>query len=81
MRTTVTLEPDVAAALARLERAHGLSQKEVINTAIREFVQRRALRPAPRVYRTPSVDVGRCLLGSIDDVADAIAIAEGDDHR
>jgi hypothetical protein len=34
---------------------------------------------ARKAYRTPSVSVGRCRVGSIDDIADVLAVAEGDD--
>lgn len=81
MRTTVTLEDDVAAALSRLEKQEGLSPKEVINVAVREFVSRRARRPRGAAYRTPAVDLGPCLIGSLDDVGEALAHAEGDDFR
>ena len=32
-------------------------------------------------YRTRSVSLGRCLIGSIDDTAEALAIAEGENFR
>ena len=81
MRTTVTLEDDVAAALARLEKQEGLSPKEVINRAVRQFVAARARRPTVSAYQTPTVDLGKCLVGSLDDVGEAIALGEGDDFR
>ena len=81
MRTTVTLEDDVAKALARIAKDEGISPKEVINTAVREFIGRRRRKPAGGTYRTPTVDLGSCLIGSLDDVHEAIALAEGDDAR
>jgi len=81
MRTTVTLEEDVAKALARIAKDEGLSPKEIINTAVREFVGRRRRKPAGTVYATSTVDLGACLIGSLDDVQEAIALAEGDDAR
>ena len=32
-------------------------------------------------YRTPAVDLGRCRVGSLDDVAEVLAVAEGEDFR
>jgi len=32
-------------------------------------------------YKTPTVDLGTCLIGSLDDVHEALALAEGDDAR
>ena len=81
MRTTVTLEEDVAAALRRLDKAEGLSAKDVINAAVRDFVARRSRKPRATAYQTPVVDLGPCLIGSLEDVGDSLALAEGDDFR
>ena len=81
MRTTITLEDDVAAALARLEKQAGMSAKEAVNTALREFVARRSRRPKAAAYKTPTVDLGKCLLGSLVEVGEALALGEGDDFR
>ena len=81
MRTTVTLEDDVVAALNRMEKQEGLSAKEAINVAVREFVARRARKPPQTKFRTKTVDLGKCLVGSLDDVSEALALAEGDDFR
>ncbi|NLF23539.1 MAG: hypothetical protein GX590_10315 [Lentisphaerae bacterium] len=32
-------------------------------------------------YRTPAVDLGGCLVDSIDSVTEVLAVAEGDDFR
>ena len=32
-------------------------------------------------FRTRSVDLGRCLLGSVDNVAEVLAVAEGDSYK
>ena len=82
MRTTLTLEPDVAAALERVRTRRRSGLKEIVNEALRGGLA--ALDKAPAVrqaYRTKTVALGPCLIGSIDDVAEALAIAEGDDHR
>ena len=81
MRTTVTLEDDVVVALKRLEKREGMSAKEVINVALREFVARRARKRSLATYKTKTVDLGKCLVGSVDDVGEALALAEGDNYR
>jgi hypothetical protein len=79
MRTTVTLDDDVSKALSRLLKEEDTSAKQVINDALRDFMMRRAAPSPPRApFETSTVDLGRCLLGSLDDVADALALAEGD---
>lgn len=69
MRTTVTLDPDVAAALAQAARQRGTSFKKVLNDAVR-----RGLRPEPvaREYRMPSRPLG---LRAGVDVDKALALA------
>jgi hypothetical protein len=80
MRTTLTLDDDVAARLEQLRKQHGSSFREIVNQALRRGLREMAAPPRPpRPYRTPSVDLGKCLVGSIDDVADVLAVAEGED--
>lgn len=82
MRTTLTLDPDVAAALDRLRARQKLSLKQAVNDALRLGI--RALdKPADKgvQYRTRPVQLGGCLIGSLDDVTEALALSEGDDFR
>ncbi len=79
MRTTLTLDDDVAAALGRLRQVRGARLKTLVNEVLRAGLNQMRVRPtrgAP--FRTQSVDLGRPRLGSPDNVADALAIAESD---
>ena len=53
--------------------------KQVVNDALRAGLeqQRRPKRRAAR-FRTASAKLGHCLVGDIDDVAEVLAIAEGE---
>ncbi|MBI4866353.1 MAG: DUF2191 domain-containing protein [Candidatus Wallbacteria bacterium] len=77
MRTTLSLDDDVAALLERARKRRQSGLKETVNEALRRGL-REMTAPAPRVepYRTPSVSLGRCLVGSLDDVEEVLAIAE-----
>jgi hypothetical protein len=55
MRTTVTLDPDVAAELKELARQRGVSFKEVLNEAVRAGL---AVGTTPRAYRLPTARLG-----------------------
>ena len=82
MRTTLTLDEDVAALLRRIQEARKASLKEVVNDALRHGLQQMVAPPPRRPpYRTRSVSLGRCRLGSVDDIAEAIAVAEGEGYR
>ena len=82
MRTTLTLDADVAAMLRRMQQAHGRSFKAVVNDALRQGLRQMDSPSEPPVhYRTPVADLGRCLAGSLDDVTQALAVAEGEQFR
>lgn len=82
MRTTLTIADDVAALLDRVRSQRKAPMKDIVNEALREGLKRMsAPKPSRAAFRTESVSLGRCLIGSIDDVAEALAVAEGEDFR
>ncbi len=82
MRTTLTLDSDIAAELGRLRRARDASLKDLVNDALRRGLREMAGPPRRRKpFRTRSMDLGRCLIGSVDNIAEVLAIAEGEDFR
>jgi len=82
MRTTLTLDDDVKALLKRVLATRKVSLKAVVNEALRHGL-REMWTPRKRAarYRTPSVDTGRPLLPNVDDVAEVLALDEGDRHK
>lgn len=77
MRTTLTLDDDVAAVLRRLQKNREASLKGLINKALRRGLKDMSAKPKRRVpLHTRSVALGRVRLAGIDSVADALAIAE-----
>lgn len=82
MRTTLTLDKDVAAIVDRLRRTKRLSLKAVINDALREGLKHTAApRPRPKAFHTRAVDLGQCLAGNVDDVAEVLAVAESESFK
>ena len=82
MRTTLTLDPDVAVLIEDARDKTKRPLKEIVNEALRRGLADRDSAPAPRdSYRTPSVNLGACRYPDLDDVAGLIAEAEGDDFR
>ena len=82
MRTTLTLEDDVAALLRRLQDRRKASLKTVVNEALRAGLKQIQAPSRPqRRHRTTVVSLGACLLGNLDDVTEALAIAEGENFR
>jgi hypothetical protein len=81
MRTTLSLDDDVAAMLARVQIARKASLKQVVNEALRQGLKQMTAPAAPRQpYRTPSVSLGQCRVGSIDAVAEVLGVTEGESH-
>ena len=82
MRTTLTLDDDVASKLEEVRSSRGASLKDVVNEALRlglgEMDHPTVVRER---YRTPSTSLGRCRLPDLDDVSSALAAAEGEDFR
>ena len=58
MRTTVTLEADVAALLQERMRERGQTFKQAVNEALRDGLLRDAVPDADRSYATPTFDLG-----------------------
>jgi hypothetical protein len=82
MRTTLTLDDDVAAILRRLRKAGTRSLKELVNEGLRAGL---AMIGAPRrrrkPFRTVAADLGPPRVGSLDNVADVLSVAEGESRK
>ena len=82
MRTTLTLMDDVAGQLEQVRSARKARFKDVINEALRVGLKQMvAPRRAKAAYRTASVSSGQCRVGSIDEVAETLALVEGENFR
>ena len=81
MRTTLSLDDDVAARIEQLRRALDKPLRELVNEALRRGLVGIDEPPSPTQYRTRPVDLGACRLPNVDDVASALAAAEGEGHR
>ncbi len=80
MRTTITLEKDVAVRLERLKKTRPF--KEVVNDALRaglDELERKATKKAPRYSLMPVK--GEPLRTDLDNVAELIAEVEGDAYK
>ena len=82
MRTTLTIEDDVAKLLESVRRARNTSLKVIINDALRQGLRDMTKPPRRRKpYETRSVSLGRCQLANLDDISEVIAVAEGDTFK
>ena len=82
MRTTLTLDPDVAVLIEEARDKTKRPLKEIVNEALRRGLTGADSASTPRTaYETPPVDMGACRFPDLDDVAGVLAAAEGDDFR
>jgi hypothetical protein len=76
MRTTLTLDDDVAATLERLRR-NRTSLKHLVNEALRRGLNDTGRRRRPREYvRTRAVALGRVRIASIDNIGEALPLSK-----
>jgi hypothetical protein len=81
MRTTMTLEKDVAARLEQAARRRKVPMKTIVNEALRAGLAAMDAPAHRRPFRTTGFDLGPSLVGSLDNVAEVLARVEGEQHR
>lgn len=80
VRTTLTLDEDVAAQLRRESRRSGRPFRELVNDALRTGLERRLeRRPAPFVVRATNMGLRKGV--SLDSISQLLEQVEGPDHR
>lgn len=83
MRTTITLDDDLAVRLEQYRSRFGESFKRALNQVLRVGLgQLEGESEVTHEFRrTEPLGLGRRVGGSIDNVGEALAIAEGEDFR
>jgi hypothetical protein len=82
MRTTLTLDDDVAAKLKAESRRAGLPFKEVVNETLRRGLASRRAAGRGQAFRVTARDLGGLRPGlSLDNIGELIEQAEGPLHR
>jgi plasmid stability protein len=82
MRTTLTLDDDVAAKLKSAARRSGRSFRDIVNDTLRRGLATRRPATPPPPFRVVTRDLGELRPGlSLDSVADLLEHVEGPLHR
>jgi hypothetical protein len=68
MRTTLSLDDDVAAMLEQVRKARETTFKQVVNDALREGLARLSSPTEPRPFQTQPIDLGSCYYPNLDNV-------------
>ncbi len=82
MRTTLTIDEDVAAAIERRRRELHHTLKQEVNDLIRSgLIYEEQEKPQTERFKVEPLDVGEPLLDNFDNISEVLAIAEGEDYR
>jgi hypothetical protein len=82
VRTTLTLDDDVAARLERERRKRRVSLKAIVNDVLRAGLDTLGRPERKReAFRTKGFNLGPSLVGSLDNVEEVLSRTEGEDHR
>jgi hypothetical protein len=81
MRTTLTLDDDVAARLKAAVKRQKRPFRCVVNDVLRAGLAAAEPRTPRKVHRTAGFDLGSSLVGSLDNVEDVLLRVEGERHR
>jgi Arc/MetJ-type ribon-helix-helix transcriptional regulator len=82
MRTTLTLDADVAGRLRQAVKRRRRPFRSVVNEALRAGLQRLDEQELDRTaYRTTGFDLGASRVGCLDNIEDVLARVEGEGHR
>ena len=81
MRTTLTLDPDVAAKAKKGAAMLGKPFKEIVNTALRIGLDQVLKPPKSKPYRTKGHALGLRRGFNYDNIAELLARGEGEDYK
>jgi hypothetical protein len=68
MRTTLSLDDDVAVQLEAWRAKQNLTFKEAVNTALRRGLNELSRPKTRKPFRTKAIDMGRCRLANLDNI-------------
>lgn len=81
MRTTLTLDPDVAVKARKGAARLGRPFKDVVNQALRIGLDEVLAPPSAKAYQTQPRPLGLRDGLNYDDIAGLLAVGEGEEHR
>ncbi len=83
MRTTLSLDEDVATQLKQLVEKEKKPFKQLVNELLRMALQSKRRKPKIRrtQYSTPTLSAGDCRFPDLDNTEEILSIAEGEDHK
>jgi hypothetical protein len=81
MRTTLTLDDDVAAQLEAFRAKEALTLKQAVNSALRRGLMELSHPRVRKPFRTKPIDMGRCRIPNLDNIAEVLAELDNESSR
>ncbi len=81
MRTTLTLDDDVAAQLEAFRAKEDLTLKQAVNSALRRGLMELSRPRVRKPFRTKPIDMGRCRIPNLDNIAEVLAELDNESSR
>lgn len=82
MRTTLTIDDDVAVQIERLRRSRDASLKDVVNEVLRRGLREtQESSKSRKPFRTQPIAGVVCLLDNVDNIGEVLAIIEGELYK
>ena len=76
MRTTLTIDDDVALQIVALVKQKNLSRRELINDLLRKGIEVASRQTDQKKHTTAGRSLGKCYQPNLDDISDILAVAE-----
>lgn len=80
MRTTITIDEDIAIKLRTIQRDSEQSFKTVVNSVLRKGLIEREQKTEAQLS-TPTLNLGTCRYPDIDNISDMLEAAEGKEYK
>ncbi|MFN0168385.1 MAG: DUF2191 domain-containing protein [Bryobacteraceae bacterium] len=80
MRTTLSLDDDVAAQLEAWRAREDLSFKEAVNSALRRGLSELSRPKMRRPFRTKPIDMGPCRIPNLDNIWEVLDDVENEER-
>ena len=82
MKTTMTIDDDVAALLRRLLKARHITLKQLVNDALRRGLRSLSVKsPVQARFVVEPLPSGPCLLSNVDCIGAVLALIEGQSDK
>ena len=82
MRTTLTLDNDVAVRLERERRKRAVPFKDIVNHVLRAGLDSLDAARSPKVdFHTEGFSLGQSRVGSLDNIEEVLSRVEGESHQ